>query len=260
MYPESDLLPLSALQHLLFCDRQCALIHVEQLWAENALTVQGRHLHEKADAGKANTRGDLRTARGLPLRSLRLGLIGKADVVEFRPAPTPTPAHVPPPPTVAAHAGLGASSDDPDSTTEPAATVPPAMPFPVEYKRGKPKAHDADRVQLCAQALCLEEMLGVAVPAGALFYGKTRRRLDVPFDPALRDLTERTAARLHDMIAAGRTPPPVYEEKKCGRCSLINLCLPNGVGGKSATAYLKRALHSALHDPVPVDNERGGQK
>lgn len=122
MYADDDLLPLSALQHLLYCDRQCALIHVERLWAENALTVQGRHLHEKADSGKGNTRGDCRTARGLALRSLRLGLIGKADVIEFH-----APGTVPP--TVAS----------PDRSFETGSSVFSAVPFPIEYKRGRPK-------------------------------------------------------------------------------------------------------------------------
>jgi CRISPR-associated exonuclease Cas4 len=253
MFAEDDLLPISALQHLLFCERQCALIHVERLWAENALTVQGRHLHERADSGKANTRGDCRTARGLPLRSLRLGLIGKADVVEFRARPAGGSSADP-----AASAPIGGlPASDFGELSRFVAMSPPSpltpVPFPIEYKRGRPKAHDADRVQLCAQAMCLEEMLGAAVPAGALFYGKTRRRLDVPFDPALRDLTERTAARLHEMIRSGRTPPPLYEEKKCGRCSLINLCLPKGVAGRSAaaSAYLTRALAGSLAGAIP---------
>jgi len=245
MFPEEDLLPLSALQHLLYCDRQCALIHVERLWAENALTVQGRHLHERADSGKASTRGDCRTARGLPLRSLRLGLIGKADVVEFRPPPAEGSSADPA--ASAPIAGLPASA----AVSPPSPLIP--VPFPIEYKRGRPKAHDADRVQLCAQALCLEEMLGAPVPSGALFYGKTRRRADVTFDRPLRDLTERTAARLHEMIRSGRTPPPVYEEKKCGRCSLVNLCLPKGLAGRSsaASAYLTRSLARSLAGAVP---------
>lgn len=135
MFSEDTLLPISALQHLLFCERQCALIHIEGLWAENRLTVEGQHLHRKAHEGPDETRGDLRVVRGLALRSLRLGLIGKADVVEFQ------------------------SDERSDG---------PRRPFPVEYKRGKPKSHEADRVQLCAQALCLEEMLAVAVPEGAI--------------------------------------------------------------------------------------------
>ena len=164
-FTEDDLLPISALQHLLFCERQAALIHLEQLWAENTLTVQGRHLHERVDTAPGESRGDVRFARALPLRSLRLGLVGRADLVELHRIPAD-----------AAEAG------------EPGASLPgvPGVwrPFPVEYKRGRPKPHHADLVQLCAQALCLEEMLGTPVPAGALFYGETRRRHDVAFDAA----------------------------------------------------------------------------
>lgn len=206
---DEELLPLSALQHLLFCERQCALIHLEQIWMENPLTVEGRHLHEQADSGIPESRGDLRIARALPLRSLRLGLTGRSDVVEFH--------------------RIGESA---------------WRPFPVEYKRGRPKSHRADEVQLCAQALCLEEMLGVDVPAGALFYGQTRHRLDVVFDAELRRLTEDTAARLHRLIASGVTPAPVYEPK-CDQCSLLPVCMPAAPAG-SARHYLDRCLRAAL--------------
>lgn len=211
MFAEDDLLPISALQHLLFCERQCALIHVEQLWADNHLTVEGRDLHRKADDGPHETRGDVRTTRALPLRSLRLGLIGKADVVEF-------------------HSGA---------------------PFPVEYKRGRPKRHRADEVQLCAQALCLEEMLEVTIPSGALFYGQTRRRQEVPFDAELRALTEDAAHRLHAMIRSGTTPRAV-REPKCDQCSLLELCLPDAARpGRSAAGYLRHAL-AALEPTDPA--------
>ena len=227
MFAEDDLLPVSALQHLLFCERQCALIHVERLWAENRLTVEGRHLHERPDKGRGESRGGVRVARGLMLRSLELGLYGKADVVEFRPAPAP----------------LSPQS----SHLSPAA----AVPYPVEYKRGRPKRDGSDAVQLCAQGLCLEEMLGVALPAGALFYGRTRRRVEVAFDPPLRDLTLKTITRLHEMVAAGRTPVAV-REKKCERCSLLHLCLPQARPGTgSASRYLGRALAAVLAGPPP---------
>ncbi|HMO50374.1 MAG TPA: CRISPR-associated protein Cas4 [Kiritimatiellia bacterium] len=201
MYDEADLLPLSALQHLMFCERQCALIHIEQAWEENRLTAEGRVMHERAHDGGSESRGGVRIARGLRIRSLRLGLIGQADVVEF-------------------------PKDGP--------------PFPVEYKRGKPKAHRADEVQLCAQAMCLEEMLETPVPCGALFYGQTRRRTDVAFDDALRGLTENAAARLHRLIAGGKTPAPVYEKKKCTACSLKAVCLPE------ATSTVSRYLALAV--------------
>lgn len=184
---EDGLIPLSALQHHLFCPRQCALIHVEGLWAEDAATAEGRLLHEKVDAGRPETRPGLRVARGVALRSLALGVIGKADAVEYR--------------------------------------GQPPQPFPVEYKRGKPKAHRADEVQLCAQAICLEEMSGQPVPEGALFYGATRRRVAVPFDAELRALTARVAQEARDNIAALRTPPPVHGPA-CKRCSLLDLCQP----------------------------------
>ena len=223
---EDDLLPLSALQHLLFCERQAALIHLEQLWAENPLTVEGRHLHERVDTAPGESRGDVRFARALPLRSLRLGLVGRADLVELHRIP----------------------ADAADS--EPGASLPgvPGLwrPFPVEYKRGRPKPHHADEVQLCAQGLCLEEMLNTPVPAGALFYGQTRRRLDVPFGDDLRRETEEAAARLHRLLASGVTPQPV-REPKCDQCSLIDLCLPDAPA-HSARRFLDRLLQDGARD------------
>jgi len=226
MFTEDDLLPLSALQHLLFCERQAALIHVEQLWAENPLTIQGRQLHERVDSALGESRGDVRIARALPLRCLRLGLSGKADLVELH----------------------RISEDDVEpGAGEPGAVLPGVAgtwrPFPVEYKRGRPKPYHADEVQLCAQALCLEEMLGTPVPAGAIFYGQTRHRHDVRFDDALRRETEEAAARLHRLFASGVTPPPV-REPKCDQCSLIDLCLP-AAPAHSARRFLDRLLRQA---------------
>lgn len=187
-------IPLSALQHFLFCPRQCALIHLERAWAENALTAEGRLAHEAVHAPKGERRQGVKVVTGMPLRSAALGLAGVADVVELR-------------------AGPGRA----------------LVPFPVEHKRGRPKAHRADEVQLCAQALCLEEMLGVPVPAGALFYGRTRRRQEVAFDEALRDLTRRTAAGVRAMLEAGRTPAARYEPARCDACSLLELCRPKAL-------------------------------
>ncbi|MEX0887387.1 MAG: CRISPR-associated protein Cas4 [Phycisphaeraceae bacterium] len=215
MFANAQLLPISALQHLLFCERQCALIHVEQLWAENRLTVEGQSLHRKAhDPRKASgdVRGSTRQVRSLEIASHRLGLVGVADVFEFT--------------------GAG-------------------PPKPIEYKRGRPKKHDADRVQLCAQALCLEEMLGLDTPlaGGAIFYGQTRRRLDVVFDEALRDTTERAAHRLHEIIDTGITPT-ARREKKCDRCSLLNLCLPGALRPRrTASAYLSQTSRAMLAAP-----------
>jgi CRISPR-associated exonuclease Cas4 len=206
-YPEDDLILLSALQHYIFCPRQCALIHIEQIWDENRLTAEGRIMHERVHEADRESRGKVRIEYGVPLRSLRLGLIGKADVVEFHQL----------------------SADK-------------WQPFPVEYKRGKPKPDDCDRVQLCAQAMCLEEMLGVEVPGGALFYGKIRRRQDVIFDEALRHKAEDTAQRARVLIESGKTPPPVYA-KKCKSCSLAEACLPKTIEKKASVGrYLAKAI------------------
>ncbi len=207
MYGTEDLIQLSALQHMAFCPRQCALIHIEQIWQESGRTAEGRIMHERVHEEGSESRGDIRIERGVALRSLRLGLVGKADVVEFHRLP--------------------------DGSW---------LPFPVEYKRGKPKADDCDKVQLCAQAICLEEMLGVTIPAGALFYGQTRHRLDVVFDEALRRETEETARQAHALIASGRTPPPVYE-KRCESCSLMADCLPKTLQTRrSVKSYLIKIL------------------
>jgi len=210
MYCKDDLLPLSALQHLLFCERQCALIHIEQVWQENLFTAQGRILHERVDRGGKTLGSNVHIAYSLLLRSLRLGLTGKADAVEFH------------------------------RKVKNGRKV--WHPFPVEYKRGRPKSDDCDRVQLCAQAICLEEMLDVEISCGALFYGKIRRRHDVAFDPALRQKTEEAARRLHELIASGKTPPPV-STSKCKSCSLLDICIPKACKGtRSAKDYLQAAI------------------
>ncbi|HET6514530.1 MAG TPA: CRISPR-associated protein Cas4 [Thermodesulfovibrionales bacterium] len=202
-YSEDNLVMLSALQHFMYCPRQCALIHIEQAWSENLFTAEGRIMHDKVDTANRETRGNVRIEYGVPMRSLKLGLIGKADVVEFH------------------------KHDDGKW-----------IPFPVEYKRGKPKMDDCDRVQLCAQAICLEEMLNVAIPQGALFYGRTRRREEVVFDNALRMETEDAAKKTHELIESGITPKPEYS-KKCKKCSLLDLCMPKACEKKtSAGNYL----------------------
>lgn len=229
MYPEDELLPISALQHLVFCERQWAFIHLEQLWSENRLTAEGRILHNRVHQAESESRGDVRIARGLRLRCLRLGLSGVADVVEFHRVQNP-PATSP----------AGASM-------RVAGVVLPGItgiwhPFPVEHKRGRPKPDGSDEVQLCAQALCLEEALNVQVPGGALFYGKPRRRHEVAFGEPLRRRTEYLAQRLHELTRARKTPPAVYEPK-CDNCSLFNLCLPKTTDGrKSVRRYVAAAF------------------
>jgi len=226
VYDEDDLLPLSAVQHLVFCERQCALIHLEGLWEENRLTVQGKRLHDSVHEARDESRGDTLLARGVRIRSLRLGLAGQADVVEFHRVKDVeeqgSPSGVSQGIILSGRAGRW-------------------TPFPVEYKRGRPKANHCDEVQLCAQALCLEEMLDVTVPAGALYYGRTRRRCAVSFDEALRRQTEEAARRLRALIEGGVTSAPVFAAR-CKQCSLLSDCMPEVAGGRSATRYLWNAL------------------
>ena len=204
---EADLIPISALQHTLYCVRQCALIHVEQIWAENRLTAEGRILHDKSDQPANEKRRGVRTVTAMPLRSLRLGVSGVADVVEL-------------------HNSSGKT-----------------IPFPVEYKRGSPKAHRADEVQLCAQAICLEEMFAVDLVEGALFYGETRRRCPVVFDVDLRDLTENIANKTRELILTGVVPRVAYQAKRCRACSLLEICQPRltADGGK-VSRWLDRVI------------------
>lgn len=202
---DEDLIPISALQHYLYCPRQCALIHIERQWAESRHTAEGRLLHERTDRQQAERRKGVRTVTAMPLLSLELGIAGVADVVEFHR----------------------------DGSGERA--------FPVEYKRGRPKSHRADEVQLCAQVLCLEAMLGQRIEAGALFYGQTRRRKDVLFDHELRDLTARTIRETRAMIVAGRTPLAAYVAKRCDACSLIDLCQPHCLSRASSVDTWLRA-------------------
>ena len=206
-YSEDDLLPVSALQHLQFCERQCALIHIEQVWIENLFTAQGKVMHERVHSERSESRKDVRVEFGMPVRSLRLGLIGKADIIEFH--------------------------RQPDGNWRP---------VPVEYKRGKNKIDNCDKVQLCAQALCLEETLGAVIPAGAIFYGKERRRTDVEFNAALRKETEEAVQRLHALVRSGITPKAVYKPA-CDSCSLFSYCLPKTMEQfKPVEEYLKQAV------------------
>jgi CRISPR-associated exonuclease Cas4 len=215
MFTEEQLIPISALQHWVFCPRQCGLIHLEQAWAENRLTAEGRTLHEKVHESDTENRPGVRIVRGLRLVSYALGLVGQADVVEFR-------------------------------QNETGITLPGAsklwQPFPVEYKRGKPKKDNSDKIQLCAQALCLEEMLGATIPAGAFFYGKPRRRTDVELDAALREKTRQTAVALHELFESRKTPTVRYS-KKCDNCSLYLQCMPKTTGlNKKIDLYLSKAF------------------
>jgi CRISPR-associated exonuclease Cas4 len=205
MEDDDLLIPLSTLEHWSFCKRQCGLIHLEGLWAENVRTVEGKQLHEKVDLPGLEQRPGLRLARALSLKSERHGLIGKADLVVFY--------------------------DDP-------AYPDTGRPFPVEYKRSSRNTFRHAELQLCAQALCLEEMLGVPVPAGALYYGASRRRREVLFDDLLRLATLESIRSIRNMLESGRTPPTEFG-KKCGECSLVKLCLPELPGPGALDHYFR---------------------
>lgn len=217
MYSEDDLLPLSGLQHLAFCERQWALIHIERQWEENRFTAEGRVNHDRVHEGGNESRRSLLSVNGLALHNCRLGISGQADTVEFR-----------------------RGESGPESTALPGREGF-WTPFPVEHKRGKPKRQICDLVQICAQALCLEEMLKVAVPRGALFYLTARRRLDVEFSPVLRAQTERLCVRMHKLFGNRQTPAPILT-RACGKCSLREVCLPDSLERpRPVQAYLDSA-------------------
>lgn len=209
---DGEPIPLSALQHAVYCLRQAALIHLERLWEENRFTAEGHVLHISADkVGERKVRG-VRRVMALSLAAKAYGIAGVADLVEFRKTP---------------------------DGTETA--------YPVEYKRGKAKLHRADEVQLCAQALCLEEMTGQAVPEGALYYAETKRRVVVPFDDDLRALTQKTIADLRAVFTSLRTPPPIFRADRCRACSLLDQCRPKAAA-KPVRQWCERMLSSLLSD------------
>lgn len=212
--PEEDWLQLSGLEHFRFCRRQWALIHLEHQWAENAYTVEGNFLHERAHGETAELRGELLTVRSLRVFSPTLGVTGVCDVVEFRRDPAGVPLH--------GREGLW-------------------RPTPVEYKRGAYRVEDPAALQLCCQAMCLEEMLCCAVPEGALYYGEPRRRTVVPFTPELRGQVQDNLKEMHELYKRRHTPK-VKPSKACNACSLKVLCLPKLMGCKRVADYLAAAM------------------
>lgn len=225
-YTPEDLLPLSGIQHFLFCRRQWALIHVEMQWKENALTAEGRIMHQRVDDPFfTETRNGVVIARSVPVASYRLGLSGVCDVVEFTPSP-PSPLPIGEGVRLPNRAGL-------------------YLPAPVEYKRGHPKRDPVDEAQLCAQAMCLEEMLSVEIPRGYLFYGQTRHREEVEFTPELRTLVEEMSAEMHHYFSRGYTPK-VKISKACRSCSLADICLPKlQENAIAASKYIQRQIEGA---------------
>jgi CRISPR-associated exonuclease Cas4 len=221
-FSEDDLIPISALQHYLFCRRQCALIHVEQIWTENVLTMEGRILHEKVHESDTESRSGVRIVRGLRIHSVVAGLIGQADVVEFVRSESGIPLE--------GFSGFW-------------------QPYPVEFKRGKPKGDAIDEVQLCAQAICLEEMLKVEIRKGAFFYGTPRRRHEIFITPSLRGLTMKIVMEVRGLFASGNTPTAKYQ-KKCRNCSLYAECLPKTTGSnRNIGEYLKKAFTFSTEEP-----------
>lgn len=202
---DDNVIAISALQHYAYCPRQFALIHVEQAWEENRYTAEGNLLHERVDTGVAETRNDIRYERSVLLRSERYGLTGKMDLLEI-------------------------IDDDPPKY------------FPVEYKRGKPKIEDWDRIQVCAQALCLEEMRGININEGALWYREVRRREPIAIDEQLRATTIDVIERARKVLESGNTPPPTENKKRCRACSLVNLCEPDTFRNDRSATYVKEIL------------------
>ena len=214
-WPEEDWLQLSGLQHFAFCRRQWALIHIEDQWAENYRTVDGHLMHERVhDQTFQESRGDRLTVRGLAVHSAELGISGQCDAVGFHRDTDGVPLR--------SREGLW-------------------LPYPVEYKRGKPKEHSADELQLCSQAMCLEEMLCCMVPEGALYYGEPRRRTEVSFTPELRRQVRDSFAEMHKLYQRRHTPK-AKPSKACNACSLKDICLPKLTGRKSVADYLSRTV------------------
>ena len=206
---------ISGLKHFAFCRRRWALIHIEQLWCENALTQEGHYLHERVhDPNFTQLRGSVLLSRAMPVRSEALHITGECDMVELHRDPNGVPIH--------GRTGLWRL-------------------YPVEYKHGKPDARGADELQLCAQAMCLEEMLCCEIPAGALYYGEIRRRREIAFTAALREEVRSLLYEMHDLYARGRTPK-VRPTKACNACSLRELCLPKLMRRSSVSAYVHRAM------------------
>ncbi|MEG1543537.1 MAG: CRISPR-associated protein Cas4 [Tannerellaceae bacterium] len=218
-YGDEDLLMLSGIQHVTFCERQWALIHIEQQWADNRLTVEGDWMHQKVDDPLCMDRNKgVVTLRSVTLVSRILGLYGISDVVE-----------------------LNASSLDLNSIRHP--KYPGLWTLtPVEYKHGKPKKNKVDEVQLCAQALCLEEMYAISIEKGFLYYGETRHRVEVFFTEELRAFVEQKSIRMHQLYRQETLPPPIYKTH-CKSCSLFDICMPKTLTNSPKVSIYLTQLH-----------------
>lgn len=209
---DNDFLAISALQHYAYCPRQFALIHVEQVWEENRFTAEGRILHERVDSGVAEQRQNIRYERGVLLNSEKLRIKGKMDLLEIQ---------------------------EMEHENETLLKF-----FPVEYKRGKPKVEAWDRIQLCAQALCIEEMRDSNVTEGAIWYWEVRKRELVVIDEELRTATIAVVKGAHELLRSGKTPSPIDDKKRCRACSLVNLCEPDKFRKDKSVAYIQELFSS----------------
>jgi CRISPR-associated exonuclease Cas4 len=223
VYDEDDYLLLSGIQHFCFCKRQWALIHIEQQWDENVRTIEGKQLHETSHDGQmSKRRGDLVVTCGMSVFSKDLGITGACDVVEFQKNPKGI--------SIFGREGL-------------------FQPIPVEYKRGSPKESDADILQLCAQAICLEEMLACEIGKGYLYYGETRHRLEVTFDQKLRERVSMMFAEMHQYFGR-RYTPKVKPSQSCKACSLDEICMPKLYKNRSAISYMQNALKDESNEEI----------
>ncbi len=216
LYNEDELLMLSGIQHIAFCERQYALAYIEMQWLENVLTVEGHHLHERVnDPFESESGSDIIIWRDLPVVSLVMGIYGRADIVELIKVGNKESGSI----KVSGKSGWWKL-------------------LPVEYKRGKPKPDERDEVQLCAQAMCLEEMYRITISEGSLYYGQTRHRHKVEFSSSLREQVLSYVKRMHHIYTSGVTPLPIFKQH-CKSCSLYELCLPKVIGnGSAGTEYL----------------------
>jgi CRISPR-associated exonuclease Cas4 len=251
MFPEDQFIPISALQHWLYCPRQCALIHLEQAWSENKFTAEGRVMHENAHEGADETKAGIRITRGMPVISQNLGLSGQCDVVEFRPTGGDLKFEISD--LKLPSDGSLADSESHFLKSQISNLKSPGTAQrvqPVEYKRGKPKAHRADEVQLCAQAVCLEEMLQIHIESGSLYYGEKRRRTEVLFDEPLRNLVRTTTEEVRACFNSRRTPLAEYDPRRCDACSLIDFCQPKALRFKrGAAVWFSSAVKSQIDLP-----------
>ncbi|NOY73955.1 MAG: CRISPR-associated protein Cas4 [Gammaproteobacteria bacterium] len=211
MSNETQTIMLSALQHYAYCPRQFALIHLEQVWAENYFTAHGNLLHERVDSCDPEQRGNTRYERGVAVNSHQLRITGKLDLLEIE-------------------------------------GKPPTRYFPVEYKRGKPKLEDWDKIQLCAQALCLEEMREISIEEGALWYWQVRKREPVLINDALREVTLAAIKATHQLLLSGKTPPPTDKKKRCRACSLADLCEPDAFRHDRSGEYVSAIFAESIEN------------